>query len=507
MAGGGIASSDLPTSPDGFSLTREQIRRFAAASGDRNPLHTSEEYARDTPFRAPIAHGVLGLLVAVGLARVDLSDVASVSARFHAPMFPGIRYRVVSTTTSDGAAEITVMDGRRPILVATCHRASLIHSRSVTSAEPAFPTGESLSAERSTDAGPLVDGPYWPDVPSLQDLMAELGASSIPEWALPVLSTITYSVGMLFPGRQALLRAFSVSMPAHVEGPVTITITPPTSASVRRGLGRISATVKSEGTQWDFTASAAIRPVQAPPPPQPRRDGTLSSSSAIVVGASRGLGASLSDEFRARGCTTWSLQRSATPGSLVSEGGGGRTLLADASDAESLAAARAEIHAHTTAVDYLVLNATGSLQSMWLDEAHQARISSYLAAETALLLVPLTQLISMVRPGGLCVYISSAVLDQTGDSAAGDGLEWPHYSAAKAAGEAIVRVAAMQYPWVRFVVVRLPRLGTSLTTTSSIASVEKTDQIAAELIDAWSRDAPSRFDAFVHEPAQQGTTP
>lgn len=35
------------------------VRAFAEVSGDYNPLHLDEEYARRTPFRGRIAHGAL----------------------------------------------------------------------------------------------------------------------------------------------------------------------------------------------------------------------------------------------------------------------------------------------------------------------------------------------------------------------------------------------------------------------------------------------------------------
>lgn len=50
------------------TITEHDVCAFAGLSGDFNPLHTDAEYARDTPFGERIAHGVLGLAVATGLA-------------------------------------------------------------------------------------------------------------------------------------------------------------------------------------------------------------------------------------------------------------------------------------------------------------------------------------------------------------------------------------------------------------------------------------------------------
>ncbi len=48
---------------DSFAVTRkitdDLIRRFADVSGDRNPIHLDEEFAKDTRFGKRIAHGML----------------------------------------------------------------------------------------------------------------------------------------------------------------------------------------------------------------------------------------------------------------------------------------------------------------------------------------------------------------------------------------------------------------------------------------------------------------
>jgi 3-hydroxybutyryl-CoA dehydratase len=42
-----------------FLIDDEQVRAFAAVSGDHNPLHLDDAYARKTVFRGRVAHGML----------------------------------------------------------------------------------------------------------------------------------------------------------------------------------------------------------------------------------------------------------------------------------------------------------------------------------------------------------------------------------------------------------------------------------------------------------------
>jgi acyl dehydratase len=77
------------------TLTEADIAAFAGLSGDFNPLHTDEEYARSTPFRGRIAHGMLVQSIATGLANQTLvfdgttAAVMEMILRFRAPARAG----------------------------------------------------------------------------------------------------------------------------------------------------------------------------------------------------------------------------------------------------------------------------------------------------------------------------------------------------------------------------------------------------------------------------------
>jgi acyl dehydratase len=76
--------SPLPVSPRGMyfeefqpgqkvisaarTVTESDITTFAGLSGDYNQIHVDAEYSKNSPFGQRVAHGLLGLSIASGLA-------------------------------------------------------------------------------------------------------------------------------------------------------------------------------------------------------------------------------------------------------------------------------------------------------------------------------------------------------------------------------------------------------------------------------------------------------
>ena len=79
------------------------IDAFCELSGDRNPLHTDDEHARAAGFAGRIAHGLLVLSIASGLASGE--DDWAIGAymeewrRFLEPVLPGDTIHTVSRIT------------------------------------------------------------------------------------------------------------------------------------------------------------------------------------------------------------------------------------------------------------------------------------------------------------------------------------------------------------------------------------------------------------------------
>lgn len=73
-------------------VTREDVKAYADASGDQNPLHQDDEVARAAGFPGIIAHGMftLGHLTSAIVAWAgDASALARIRVQFRAPVFIG----------------------------------------------------------------------------------------------------------------------------------------------------------------------------------------------------------------------------------------------------------------------------------------------------------------------------------------------------------------------------------------------------------------------------------
>lgn len=85
-------------------VTEADVAQFASLTGDFDPLHVDKEFAKETPFRQPIAHGLLGLsLVAgVGSESPNVETVAFLGVSdwsFRRPIFFGDTLHVLTSIT------------------------------------------------------------------------------------------------------------------------------------------------------------------------------------------------------------------------------------------------------------------------------------------------------------------------------------------------------------------------------------------------------------------------
>ena len=89
------------------TITDEDVRAFAAVSGDKNPIHLDEDFAANTRFGKRIAHGMLSASLISAVLANDLPGQGSIymgqTLKFVAPVFIGdeITARVTVTSVRD----------------------------------------------------------------------------------------------------------------------------------------------------------------------------------------------------------------------------------------------------------------------------------------------------------------------------------------------------------------------------------------------------------------------
>jgi acyl dehydratase len=75
-----------------FLITRDSLVRYAGASGDFNPIHYRDDFAKSVGLAGVLAHGMLTMGVAVQLVANWVGDAGKVidyGVRFTKPVFVG----------------------------------------------------------------------------------------------------------------------------------------------------------------------------------------------------------------------------------------------------------------------------------------------------------------------------------------------------------------------------------------------------------------------------------
>ena len=78
--------------PFSWEVTRDQIRAYAEASGDRNPIHLDDAAARAAGLPGVIAHGMLGMAQLANFVVAHAGDhrrLRRLRCRFSGMVLPG----------------------------------------------------------------------------------------------------------------------------------------------------------------------------------------------------------------------------------------------------------------------------------------------------------------------------------------------------------------------------------------------------------------------------------
>ena len=84
-----------------FKFSQDEVNRFAEVTGDKNPVHTNEEFAAKTMFKVPIMHGMLGAALFSKVFGVLFPGEGTIylsqSLNFLRPMHVNVDYEAIFT--------------------------------------------------------------------------------------------------------------------------------------------------------------------------------------------------------------------------------------------------------------------------------------------------------------------------------------------------------------------------------------------------------------------------
>jgi NAD(P)-dependent dehydrogenase (short-subunit alcohol dehydrogenase family)/acyl dehydratase len=473
------------------TLTQQHVRRFAAASGDRNPLHLDEAVARRTPYGRCIAHGALaGLLALAGLDPRTLSRARRLEARFPRPVMPGDALQAERTGLLRGADTAVLRTrgqdvARVSVTVGEDSLPALEPRPSAARAEPrstASGTNDPLTATCET---------WSPDLAGLRALAAELGAAHVPDVLLVWLAAASYTVGMLSPGADALFASARIEWAPPVS-PAQIAVGPVASRSatglltVRADLhqGPASATLMLRAFARTAVERVTRRSMEAVLIPSRR----LAGSNVLVVGASRGLGAGISVGLALQGATVWAVHaRGADDVQRLAREVGGeriRSVRCDVTDELATRAAVARVIGAAGELSGVVLNAAPPPRDAPLVPEATAFVLAYVQRSLAMVLNPLVNATPHLATGGWLAFVSSSWVEDP-------PRDWAHYVAAKGAIERLAEYVG-RHGDRRVAILRPPRLRTDMTNGPlGVAAATAVEPIAAQLVDWVIAGGPS----------------
>ncbi|MCH8822020.1 MAG: SDR family NAD(P)-dependent oxidoreductase [Planctomycetes bacterium] len=488
-----------------ISFSKQDIELFARASGDNNPMHTSDAYAHKTAFGQPVVFGVLAAIAAI--SRIEHQSncrILRIELNFPGAIFVEVDYSVDVETLDSHRFIARILDGSRIMLTAEVdYDPSSSASDSSTIPTALFERSESaLCSEDELGEGHSISGNYSPCGKSLTAVIEKynLSSSGFGLLELGALCWASYCVGMELPGRNALFgklmidfdtRQTDCAWPVEYRSQIT-------ANDQRFDLVRCEATLLNKGTR---IARAELRSfVRRDVPPLnvelirsllgPTE--TLAGKVAVVTGASRGLGAAIAAALVYQGCTVFAnYRRSRLDAEQLVEkvaSATGKLVLVqgDAGDPAWWRSMSSRLLQEYDGLDLLVCNACPPLVSIPIDSASTERINTYINQSVSLVSEPLGACAEMLaRRHGSVVVVSSVAVDEP-------VAQWPHYVAAKSAIEGLARTLAVANENINVVIIRPPRLRTELTNVPmGHSNAVKPELVAVELVSQLAAPKPT----------------
>ncbi|MDB6130832.1 MAG: fabG 2 [Verrucomicrobiales bacterium] len=469
-------------------FSKEDLLSFERASGDRNPLHSNPQYARETPFGEVVVFGVQVLLASLALIFKQKNIfLSSLEVKFKKPVLLNQDYSVKCNfeTETHFSASISRLG------LVCCEFSGLFAIR--TNPDPLLPPGQSRLRDQSNSFSPQIDTAPCDFFYQLQDdpannLFLKSILAVLPGAQVTALLWSSYFVGMEYPGTQALFSELHCQFQSdHFDFSRPIRVT--REWDDRISLARITAVFENFVL---IEASAFKRPEARKLNVAEISEGLVegnafSGKTILVTGGSRGFGASLALAFASQGARLFinyaaSEERARHVLQLSRQWGADCQLLKfNAGDGTEWSSATRALGTSQGYPDILFLNAAPFIPQRAFTEQTTEDWLDFVQLSLKSVVAPCQHLLPVLRPDSCVVLISSIYVAKPVKF-------FSHYIAAKAAAEQLIKSLALEFKSLRFIIVRPPKMDTDQTASILPSRSESPLAIAVKLLNhpVWS---------------------
>ena len=187
----------------------EQIEAFSAVSHDRNPLHCDQAYAEKTPFGNRV---VFGMAVVLRMIHEALEGkpilLAAIQGQFHKPVFLDQEYSLEARIEGDQATVTLKNELDIHVKIRFSFTEIKADPISISQAEAFTP----IAKPEEHPKAQKISFSYHCRVEKFQDFLSafHFQGAFLPFHQMNTLMSLSYLVGMVLPGKQALFSDFNI---------------------------------------------------------------------------------------------------------------------------------------------------------------------------------------------------------------------------------------------------------------------------------------------------------